>query len=857
MARLTDYFPYCGYAPLVPVALAFTAGIVVDRYLSIPIQISSLAAFGCLAAFLLGLGSRRQRANTEIGVPSNSSRTLIALWAAIAALGAVYHHYWRNQFTDDDIGNWTRERAYLVHVQGTLDEEPVRIYRQRNDPLVSLRPKDPSSAILVVTAIEQEGTWIPASGKARFYVDGELADLHSGDEIECVGWLARPETPANPGEWDRAGVLQDQRIRAEIRVRKTADGVVRIAAGWRSSLFGWLAVIRGWGQRALQTELPPETSGVAGALLLGEGSTMTREDWEKYIRTGVIHVLAISGQHLVLLAMFFWVVVRVLGIRRRRAALVIAALVLAYALLTGGRPSAMRAAVMVCTVSLGIMLRKPVLKANSFALAWIIVLALQPTDLFTSGFQLSFLAVAVLIWGMPHWFPPREPAPLDQLVDESRPTIVRIFWSIMRGIAHWYLITLVLGIALAPQVMYWQNLISLAGFLIGPPLIFFTSIALLAGFLLLFISIVSSWLALPFAWVTSQCIAICEWIVLQVDALPISHVYVGQIAEWWLIGFYLIGIAWLARPFLGVGEASPLRALPQRGTSWLAALGVWTCLGVLSASIRPTPDELRVTFVAVGHGGCMVLETPDGRTILYDAGSMSGSETTRRHIAPFLWSRQIRGIDEVFLSHADLDHFNGLPALLDRFTIGQVTVTPSFFDKNQPGVKVVQELLARRAIPIRIAQSGDIFQAGEVEFTVLHPPPDGIPGPDENPRSLVLLVQHRKRKILLTGDLTGVGLQRVLTLPKMNIDVLMAPHHGSSSSNTPGLLAWASPKLAVVCEELREEPTAGEKAYQDRKIPLWSTAAHGAITLHSHRTGLVLETFKTKQRLVVRDGGER
>src|SRR5262245_34808260 len=98
-----------------------------------------------------------------------------------------------------------------------------------------------------------------------------------------------------------------------------------------------------------------------------------------------------------------------------------------------------------------------------------------------------------------------------------------------------------------------------------------------------------------------------------------------------------------------------------------------------------------MTFVAVGHGGCTVIETPDGRTILYDAGSITGPEVTRRHIAPFLWHRGIRRIDEVIVSHADLDHFNGVPALAERFAIGQVSLTPSFSAKPTPGVKAVLE----------------------------------------------------------------------------------------------------------------------------------------------------------------------
>src|SRR5438128_7169068 len=110
----------------------------------------------------------------------------------------------------------------------------------------------------------------------------------------------------------------------------------------------------------------------------------------------------------------------------------------------------------------------------------------------------------------------------------------------------------------------------------------------------------------------------------------------------------------------------------RRWWSWcVLALLVWLTVGLANSAARPRADELRCTFLAVGHGGCVVLETADGRTLLYDVGSLGGPEMTRRHLAPFLWQRGIRRIDEVFLSHADLDHFNGLTALLERFALGQ------------------------------------------------------------------------------------------------------------------------------------------------------------------------------------------
>src|SRR5262249_45043581 len=157
-------------------------------------------------------------------------------------------------------------------------------------------------------------------------------------------------------------------------------------------------------------------------------------------------------------------------------------------------------------------------------------------------------------------------------------------------------------------------------------------------------------------------------------------------------------------------------------------------------------DELRCTFVAVGHGGCTVLETADGRVLLYDAGSLTGPDVTKQVIAPFLWSRGIRRIDEVLLSHADLDHFNGLTELLERFAVGQVTCTPSFSEKHLAGVELTLAELRRHGVPVRTVKAGDVLTAGDVTLEVLHPPAVGPDG-NENTRSLVLLVRHARPTI--------------------------------------------------------------------------------------------------------------
>lgn len=734
-------------APLVPAAVALTAGIVLDRHFQVSLALSLLVATGCLITWML------TRTGRSPALP------LVCLAGCVAAIGAAYHHAHCHLYPASDIGNFATPEPRPARLLGILAEEPV-IIQHRPDPLQSYARPNATSAVLRVSHLRQGDHWVGVSGKARMIVGAELTGLHVGDEVEVVGTLTAPSGPANPGEFDYAAFLNDQCIRAEVHVRQSAAGVHRTSEGWSGTLAGWLAVARGWGQRALAQALPADSSGVAAALLLGEGSSMTSEDWQKYIRTGVIHVLAISGQHLVILATFLWGLLRVLGVRRRRGAWIVAVLLFAYALLAGGRPPVLRAAIMVCVACGGIILRRATLSANSFALAWIVVAALNPADIFSTGCQLSFLAVAVIFWGTSRWFR-RDPDQFDQLVDDTRSVLLRMLIWLGRTVAIAYAVTLVIWLAVAPLVAARYHLVSPIAVVIGPFMVMLTSIALLAGFLLL-LAWVICWPLVPvFAWMTRCSLAGAEWLVDVSDRPPL-YFYVGDLPPWWLWAFYLTLLAFLT-----------VEMLQRRRSAVVLAGLVWLCIGLAAALHRPADDGLRCTFLAVGHGGCTIIETPEGRTLVYDAGALGGPDVTRRQIAPFLWQRGIRHIDEVFLSHADLDHFNGLPALIERFPIGLITCTPTFADRATSGVGLTLDSIHRYGIPTRIVRAGDRLTSGVVTFDVLHPPEVGPEG-KENVRSLVLLIRHAQHAILLTGDLELLGLERVLSLPPTPVDVLMS-----------------------------------------------------------------------------------
>jgi competence protein ComEC len=412
-------------------------------------------------------------------------------------------------------------------------------------------------------------------------------------------------------------------------------------------------------------------------------------------------------------------------------------------------------------------------------------------------------------------------------------------------LAQFYLLSLLMTVALAPLLLYWKNVFSPAGVLLGPPVMFTSSLALVSGFMTMLAAILGDWAAYLPGRITDFVLALTAWMVHQVDGWGQGVAYAPAPGILWLLGFYLI---------LGVVVFAP----SQRVVNGLTALLVWSLLGLIVAVQPRTSDELRVTFLAVGHGGCVVLETPDGRTLLYDVGSMSGPRVVSQVVAPYLWHRRIRRIDEVFLSHGDMDHFNGLPALLTYFSVGQVSWTPTFADRSTPGVQAVLEAIQHAGIATRVITTGESLAAGDVQLHVLHPPPQGPIG-TENTRSLTLLVRYAGYSIVLTGDLEGIGQEMVQRWPIPPAAVLMAPHHGGKTANAAGRTAqgelvpsplgqWARPRLVVSCQ--RTNPTDHLRAAYPTAI-IWDTGRCGAITVRVHTTGVTAEAYRTGEKIVV------
>jgi competence protein ComEC len=813
------------YDPL-PIALAaVAAGIALDRYFPLPAGLWWSAA---LAAWLVWLALWKRAGDRAAAV---------VLLGSLLAAGAAWHHLCWQAFPVEDLGRYAGAEPRPVAIEAVALEAPRRVPPPEHDPLRAI-PAGPRSRLeLRAVRLRDGAAWQAAAGRIVLLVDGELLGVAAGDRVLVFGHLSAPSAPDNPGEFDFAAFARGQRRLSVLRAEfPDCLAVLEQGAAWDPRYA--LDRLRVSGDAALWRTLGRERSGLAAALLLGLREELDTERSEDFLVTGTVHVLAISGMHVAILAGSLLALLRLGLVPRRGALLAVAALAVVYTALTDAPPSAVRACVLVLVICLGQWSWRPVSGPNSLAAAGLVVLAINPTSLFQVGAQLSFLCVAALGAIAHRWRTKEEADPLARLLAEARPWPLRF----AAAVGHWTwrltLAGLIVWLFTAPLVMARFHLLSP----VAAPLTVLTwipvSLALLSGFL----TLVCGWIAPPLApvcgWVCDVNLRLLDGSVGGAARVPGSHFWLPGPADWWLAGFYGGALLLWAAP----RWRPPLR--------WIAALlALWVSVGLarpLAARLWPaSPEEsLDCAVLSVGHGCATVLHLPGGQTLLYDAGSLASPHGATEAVSAYLWSRGLTHVDAIVLSHADVDHYNGVPELLERFSVGVVYVSPMMFDDLTPALEQLQAALAAAGVEVRELSAGQRLRlAGGTAIEVLHPPEFGVIGSD-NANSLVLDVRHAGRRLLLTGDLEPPGLQAVLAEAPRDCDVLLAPHHGSRLSDPPGIAQWCTPEHVLISGGHSDDAHEADRAYAARGAEVRHTADGGAVMLTLGREAVVVLQFQ-------------
>ena len=824
------------HEPLVPAALAFVVGILLAEYLGGGMLVWCAAAVVAAGVWAV-LYFRR----------TGDRWLMIALMVVVAAAGAA-----RYQSTvdpaPDDVGRLVVGGPRLVWLEGTI----ARSVRQSSPPGDVFLPTTPyyTRCSLAVDSerVRIGETWYPATGRVQAVVRKPLADAPGpvptlGDRVQVVGMLLPMGQPANPGSFDIAGYQRSQGVRAYVRTNNWES--VRLVQASANPLLSAVAAMQQWSLDRLDAVPSAEGRAIAAAMLFGrkelldfdEGQVGGEDLEHAFLATGTVHYMAVSGFNVALVVSPILILLRLLGAGRRTMAAVVATAVLLFALMTELEPPVLRASILFWVICLGWLVGREALHLNTLAAAVITVLLVHPGDLFSMSFQLSFLAVLGMLFVVRRL----ENDGLRGLRERQALAGWRggglVYRKFVRGML---LISVAATLVTAPliasrfHVLAWTAPLASAALL---PLVFVLTVA---GMLL----VCFGWIAPPVAAVLAVPVdALGHAIAATVKglaAIPCSYFYVGSLTTVWVLAAYALLVLWVWRERLGVsGRRVALVVLTA------AAAFTWT-------TGHRAPESLRATFLAVGSGHASVLELPNGRTVLYDAGSsLSFVRAAETVIAPALWSRGIDRVDAAIISHPHFDHFKDILPLVDRFGIRQVFIPPTFMRRRLSIDNALVEALAARGVEVQYLSAGDhLAGTGAVDVRGVWPQGAASQGKAINEGSLVLDISAPGRpggpcgRLLLTGDLMPATDEALLAAePDLRADAMLWPHHGHEPAAVGRLAQRVGAKVLVISSSRPFNPPPKPEWLQGAGIACYHTGEVGAITLSLLPEGPKVETF--------------
>ncbi len=621
--------------------------------------------------------------------------------------------------------------------------------------------------------------WKETRGTARVTVRGREGGIRPGQTLQLTGMLGRYGGPDNPGGYDPASRGRLTGVRTWFHV-PTAGGatVVEQARGLRRFLGRWRAAAAG-------SLLEPggNAAMLADAMVTGERHPHLRELNELMRRAGIAHFLSISGMHLCIFLGFLYTLCRLGSLSPRSAAWAVLAALGMYLLLAECRPPLLRSAAMAAAIAVGVISGRRGSSLNSLCAAGIILLTIEPRQLLRPGFQMSFTIVTGIIL-----FEPR----INDLLFSRMKRTRELMLLDSRGFRTWFRlkclpgletlcsISLTAYLAAAPLAAYWFGFFSPWAALLSMLLLPLVTAVLVPGYIALAIALPMPTIASVFAHLSAAAAAGLECIVTGAAYLPGLSIELSPVSP-----------AWVAACYAALAAGILARRRQLRVVSIAAVLGAvaWTFIP------PPGPGGAAINLLATGNGQCVVARGDRGETVLFDAGAQRFRGSYRRVLRPFLRARRLADPSTIFVSHADSDHCNMLPALLDRGVPDRLYVGTAFHlagNENSAAGPPVDE----RCAISRLA-AGDVVETGGFTVSVLWPPA-GFVSKNSNEQSLVLSIKSNGHRILLPGDIGG-SIQRTLLedSEKLRADVLVLPHHGEWSEALPTFIAAVDPDIIL------------------------------------------------------------
>ena len=686
------------------------------------------------------------------------------------------------------------------------------------------------------------------TGEAKLLIRfREPIPLRYGDGIELQGVLRLPNEQRNPGGFDYRSYLARRGVFGILYPNRGQEIVLTDRSGL--PILRWTETLRRRVEIVIDEAYAENRvhAQVLKGMLLGLRNELSPDILDAFRNSGSIHILAVSGLHVGLIATVCFFGFSLLRLPRKATDLLTIAAVVLYACLVGFRPSVFRASLMAVIFLISRIIERDRDLFNLLAFAALVLLLINPAQLWDIGFQLSFAAVASIVYLMPKWegFIARiigvdrtDPPP-----DQDSTISLRSVW--MRGV--WWL-AMGLGVTLSAQVgtaligvwhfhrLYPIGLVAglftvgLAAFLVNV-----TLVSVLLGLI---------WLplAIPFAYANHFVL----WIFLGLIE------FFGQ--SWAVLkmpppsfGFMVI---YITGCFAVVHWVWVWMHRKQVMVIGLMVLAVW----IWDAAWRERGRLLEVTFLDVGQGDAAFVRFPDGKTMLVDGGANSsrievteagikrrvGFDNGERTLDPFLCYEDTFTINLLLLSHPDNDHGGGFGHILREFGVKRVLGIPHQ-DLSKSTHQILHEIIDAKDIPHELGYAGTVDLTATAKLELLHPfdvASTNLHDRDVNNDSLVLKLTYGDVRILFTGDIgRKVELKLVESGEDLRAEIVKVPHHGSKTSSSAEFLDAVRPRYAIFSlgqrNRYRFPAEMVVERYRERECRILRTDQLGAIRLRT------------------------
>lgn len=635
--------------------------------------------------------------------------------------------------------------------------------------------------------------------------------IQPGNGITCYGRVSKPSGMRNPGGFDFEKYMRSNGLSGLLWV--ASPDLVHITDSTESMISSLLFSVRMAIDNQLASVCSAEMHSLLRGLLLGDRSMIDEDMKNDFKNAGVFHVLAVSGLHTGFIVLILFVLLQRIHIKWRIVISIIGLFLFVF--LTGAAPPVVRASLMVTVYFLSILLNRHTSRYNAIAIAALVLLVINPNELFQPGFQLSFVAALSIIFALDlleKW---------KWLYGQTKP---------LRTSVSFIFVTLAAQFSTFPLIIYYFGSISLIGIIVNLAVVPLVFIFVANSIVMLALSTIG--LGAIFVNASEALFTLISVLIEEASSASFSHILVSSVSSAMVLLFYALLV-------VGVLLVKYIKSTMYRIISVSALLPLlFIGWAILSHPIMPD-GKLSIIMLDVGQGDAFFIGTPEGKIILFDAGPrMLNQDAGRYTIMPFMNYAGIKKIDMGIISHYDIDHIGGYLHLLAKNKIIHL-YKPPFHPELEEEIAFHRYVHYFQTDYTTIVDT--TMHVDDVTLRFLKTiEKDTYPILSGNNRSLVLKVEYKNTSVLLTGDINEKLEQELIRMNgnELQADILKAGHHGSKYSTSEELLDIVHPKICLISTS-KNNPYGhpSEELLSrlfDRNIEVYRTDSCGAVLLQSN-----------------------